>query len=549
MQLHFAYLGTDEDFDPATHAIYEEEVFGITVKHVEDGFAKAQLRIKAKPAGVVAQGQRCAISVAHDGAVHPIIVGQIRGVPLAIAGSYIDIEVVGKKTTWADQESALVRTIGWPFFDRLMVPADQIHDPAARLTGRGATIAWHRVSNAPTLNVVLGSGKTTHDLGAPYRDTVEVDQLHEPVSSMSLTLRAAWTQGEPIEVPVAWSFGEDLTILADKALREAWPQKDDDIGGGWKVSASAIGFSGQRHRFIQIANSSSFAREIYYGEVPFYEIEPAVSLRNTETQPRAEALTLTVGAGLQSALPAKPESDEIVLRGLIGSGDEIDAFTPGQDYSAGDVVFYEGKILWALEDHTAPDPIDLSKWEEDDPSQGRLGDTFFGTSRGARTIEAGIERIKARLRYAARCWRVEAEVPLERVLGMHMGDRATIADPRIPGGTATGDVIEYEFRISNNGQSRARVAIAAAIGDGVAHALSPVSLGDPTAFAAGTYAATGSVSPSASEQLASLEANPSAYDIEITVRIDADPLALRDEIRWSETHDLGTLAIEQGVSL
>lgn len=92
---------------------------------------------------------------------------------------------------------------------------------------------------------------------------------------------------------------------------------------------------------------------------------------------------------------------------------------------------------------------------------------FFPSARGKRSIEYLICRARARLRYRARAVSVSWTSPFDKVVYLSCRKNATINDPRIPGGAATGKVVAYSLECDGQtGELRGNVKIGVSVGFG-----------------------------------------------------------------------------------
>jgi hypothetical protein len=91
---------------------------------------------------------------------------------------------------------------------------------------------------------------------------------------------------------------------------------------------------------------------------------------------------------------------------------------------------------------------------------------YFPTDRGLWSVEYLVCKARARLRMRARCVKASWDAPFETVVGMSCRKNATVYDPRIPGGAATGKVISYELKADKDGKMIGHVEIGVAVGFG-----------------------------------------------------------------------------------
>lgn len=88
---------------------------------------------------------------------------------------------------------------------------------------------------------------------------------------------------------------------------------------------------------------------------------------------------------------------------------------------------------------------------------------YFPTARGKESIEYAINRARAKIRMRSRALEVSWACPIEMVLGMSCRMNATLYEPRLPGGVATGKVIKYGMTASK-GKIRGSVTIGCSVG-------------------------------------------------------------------------------------
>ena len=88
---------------------------------------------------------------------------------------------------------------------------------------------------------------------------------------------------------------------------------------------------------------------------------------------------------------------------------------------------------------------------------------YYPTARGEQSIQYAINRARAKIRMRSRAVEVSWDCPIEMVLGMSCRMNATIHDPRLPGGAATGKVISYGMT-AKEGKIRGHVTIGCSVG-------------------------------------------------------------------------------------
>jgi hypothetical protein len=112
---------------------------------------------------------------------------------------------------------------------------------------------------------------------------------------------------------------------------------------------------------------------------------------------------------------------------------------------------------------------------------------FFHTARGIEAAEYVMSKCRARLRFRSRAVTVGWECRFDDAVALSCRKNATLFDPRLPGGAATGKVISYALSASGDGKLRGKVEIGCAIGFGD----SIVEITGTPEYAAAGYAQVG----------------------------------------------------------
>jgi len=92
--------------------------------------------------------------------------------------------------------------------------------------------------------------------------------------------------------------------------------------------------------------------------------------------------------------------------------------------------------------------------------------SYFPTARGITSVEYLISRARARLRFRSRAVKIGWEARFADVVPLSCRKNATLFDPRLPGGAATGKVTGYSLSCSGDGVIKGKVEIGCAIGYG-----------------------------------------------------------------------------------
>ncbi len=92
--------------------------------------------------------------------------------------------------------------------------------------------------------------------------------------------------------------------------------------------------------------------------------------------------------------------------------------------------------------------------------------SYFPTARGLASVEYLISRARARLRFRSRAVKVGWECRFADAVPLSCRKNATLFDPRMPGGAATGKVTGYTLSASGDGKLLGKVEIGCPIGFG-----------------------------------------------------------------------------------
>lgn len=557
---YFAYLGNNEAYNAATHARNDEKIFSLSVEQEEGEAAGATIGITYREGSYIALGRRAAIScrkVADDGTltgpVIPLIVGRIIAAPIGRIGQVVELQLVAKADNWEATRAALLSNpLTLLNFDPLFYEPGAEADAATALAHLASVVAWDRVPrpsiDSPRLSHLTAGRDLEDDMGGSSlivlqnvaHDDISRD-VEQPLRSVTVEMAASWQQDASVRSEVRWKHGRFLDVVAHQAVQDAWPDVGADIGGDWFVEESSLSFG--QPRFVDLGEiAGGYDSAIYSGDVPVYRAKAArVVLRNKRRQARTEIVRVTVSADVQELMAPATEMKQFSLRQIIGTGDDIAPWQPRASYDVGDVVFYSNRIYSCRVGHTATYTFELTKWQWLGDDAGNVAESYFQTPRGQKSVRYATMLAAATLKKRARSVIYTVSVPLEDVIDIAIDD---MVQAHLPGETVTGKVTRYQL----NGGGWAEVEFACSIGRNNYHALTfPRVTGSAPKLGPASYQATGSVTPSATQQIAALREAPDAYSLEATVEINAPAVPSTYELRREVSLDAGILQVEQGV--
>lgn len=534
MKMFFAYLAEGEAFNATAHAREDELVLSASVIHSEGQLASATVEVEARAESIHALGRRAVISVDIGVGAVPVIVGALTGAPRGIQGERVTLEITARLDDWEAQRDALLATLKTaPHYDPLF---DETGEQDDVLAGWPGLIAWDRVTGLPSFSHFL-TGSALYTAAQPIFASVSGEPERPPVNAVEISLEASWLDEATIETTVS---ALPLTTIAPIALRDAWPSLGDDLGGGWIVAGAELSFSAPR--------PEAFDSVIFTGALPHHDATVAsVSLRNNRSQARRETAVVRVVAAVQPLLPAVAEAERYGLP-VVGSGEDLDPWSPGASYNEGDRVFYGASLYAAAISHVAGDFFDPALWTLVSPFSSAVGASFFGSDRGRAAIDHAIARAVARLTYAGRNYRVSFRVPLTEALGLSLSHEAEITDRRLPGGRARGKIISYGFTFGAAPTATIEIACATGLG-GSSVPVRPAIDPAPVVLGPASYGAVLAVTPSLADEIEALRLDPTVAEVSKTVRIDAPAAPVARELVLSLVYDCGALDLPEGVTL
>lgn len=478
-------------FDPVAHAVMDETIVSLQIHEAEGEFATASAVIKNPGLGLLAPGRSlwCWISYDDDGTVRPLFHGRVVAVPEDLAGETITLTLRARADNHETQKATLAATMReMPYWDPVFL-AQNANDPDTLLETRPE--AWHidRLSHTvTTTNIVTGEdgtltiGEADHlydqfalSYGSPpaqrcnviatisYTQTGQGDidltqQLWTAFKEQSETTQTILASGVQLSYPI-------VPTMTGDGLKSSWPAAGTELGGGWTVGdtasiqeASWIKTKQYPVRYYRKApealpvqdstetgvtswqpvvtpDSLGFVTGSVFGSAIVYDVLFDISqfrihfpVHYAGARPRTETLSFSLEADIQSVLPGEPETIEL-------NSDFVDQpIDPGGAMPIGDL----------------------------------RRNSYFITDRGESSVEFLMLLARNRLLNRARCVTIKCVLADWRdAIDLTCRWNATIADRRLPGGTATGKVTGLTLNFVA-GEFSASVEIASTVGKGIA---------------------------------------------------------------------------------
>src|ERR1035437_10223510 len=180
-----------------------------------------------------------------------------------------------------------------------------------------------------------------------------------------------------------------------------------------------------------------------------------------EPQPNSTTYYLCTGSGQTNAVneqysyvPPTKTSDEGTPAPII-----IDRILPPTFTTTPGAIIVDGSVVWFCLG-TSPPILQIPIGGT--PSNGNARG-FFPGPWGQSSVKYLIAKARARLRIRARAVTVGWDCPISYAVGLSCRMNATIHEPRLPGGTATGKITSYTLT-GGQGKFRGHVEIGVAVG-------------------------------------------------------------------------------------
>jgi len=473
--LYFAVTENPEAFDAEIHSRQDLDVLGLAIPQAESEYAIAELELRNPRAAIPGKW----LHISEDG--KHLFHGELSVSPRGLVGGIYRLEAIGRPADAEAQKVAAAEALkGPPHWDPLFSNKDDLSEV---LAGHGKVPAWSRTDNS--LSVVDPIGSAPALTLTPLKGTLDVEADEAIPASASLELEVEWKQLNVQQHSLGGRIGRFETMTHSE-LAANWPSEGAALGGGATVVQSSL----TEHEDEREELSSEY-------ELGVLQFDPGWAAAGTDPRKaekrafsceldieqrfevrRKERCTVTLSAGVQEIAHAGETEVETIKLGDISARSSARAWAPDTEYSEGDQVVDGGRLLETRQDHYSGDRLNPSDWrilgEPSYISSRRIG-SFFKTDRGQAAIAHAVERLRARLRYAARSVLVSFDCAMPDPDLLTHDCTATVESPDLIGGSATGRVVSYSLHWSS-GRRFASVTLACAAGNGLA---SEVAIEDP----------------------------------------------------------------------
>lgn len=493
----------------------DADCVSFTLSQTEGDFAHLSIEIRNPRVGLLAEGRELWATLSHD-IYGDLFYGRLVGVPTDIQADAVQLEFLARPEDFDEQKAALAETLKvLPFYDPVFVAPEDREKPDTVLEAR--PVLWHidRLTGEVTISDIM-SGEDGTIIFAPERTlSVSVSYDGKPATLAACKAEVRWTQRAEgsidisQEVLAAFEAADStraghIASFTGEGLYKSWPKIGASIGGGWEIGASSIErLDGVSVPFLNLnvaCSTGGFKTNVTSGNNAIAFVVEDVDEAHGWI-PLGE--TYTGSYGFPRASYYEQDDKDIGGPCIVGFPEWVLEGTLGVKFTADRVRSEQVSFSIAADvqpivsDMTdAAVSIDVRTGEVDQPIDPGgaipIGDprrnSYMLTDRGKQSLEHLIVLCRARLLARARAVRVSFDVPFEDGAAASLRHSATIADPRLPGGQATGKVVSYSFSLNgDDGALNASLTIGCMIGHN--GTLSAPAAGAP-AYATG-YVETG----------------------------------------------------------
>lgn len=473
-QFWFAWVSAAETTFNSGHEREDEQVFSFEILHAEGDFARLSLEVKNPKTGFLSTGRKQWMWLSWDdggtaGAV-ALFFGRLIGIPQNVQGEVIRMDFIARPQDFFAQKDALADAMRVrPWWDPAFVQPERRDDPDAVLESRSEL--WHidRVSHVVTASDIITGEDGTLALTADdfFYDSLDVQYSQPPGRLVHCEAEVYWSQAVVGSVDITQdlidafrdagtSHNYMISTYTGQGLASDWPEEGDRIGGGWSYGETFV--TRADGTFIDPEETTTVVQNGVTVSWPLWSLLPVMNVSYDIKRSRSEKIIFDLESDVQ-ALVTEPGDEEILY-----------------------VTFSTSAIQ---------EPVDEADTDNPDGTLP-IGDlrrrAYFTTDRGRESLEYVMAVARARLLSRARAVTLTCEMPFATGTGLSCRQNMSVADTRLPGGTATGKVIEYKLVLNGDtGEHFCEVKLGCTVGTG--NTVSTVA-GDPDYVEAG-YVETG----------------------------------------------------------
>jgi hypothetical protein len=439
-QFYFAWVDPGTAWSESLE-FEDEDIVAFEIEQSEGDFATLTIDVRNPRIGFLNPSRQVwawfAVNINEStGGTEPLFFGRLVGVPDDMHRNAVRLVFVARPDDFQAQKEAVAATLrSVPYWDPIWIAEERRADPDAVLDAR--TQLWHvdRITHDVTVSDILQGEDGTVSPATIIENSIEIRPGQPPVRRVEVNAELGWQQVATgrldISSDIKKAFNEvgGMGSMTGEGLQNAWPTAGTSIGGGWTVHRSKL------KRTDGIANPQEFEETTvkninsYIGVrppsdligststpvfFPIWKFEPTLILRADADRSIIETISFALEADCQAILTEPGDAE--VIRIDIASSD-------------------------------VGEPIDGPASSDFPDGESPIGDVrlrqYITTDRGHDSLEYLISLARAQLLSRARAVQVSCRVPLSMGLDLTCRKSAFISDPRLPGETVSGKIINY----------------------------------------------------------------------------------------------------------
>jgi hypothetical protein len=257
--------------------------------------------------------------------------------------------------------------------------------------------------------------------------------------------------------------GGVIQTYTPKAFEKGWPRPGHVIGrSGYRVLDSQLKELPWR-REILVVPGQDYAAQSRQIDLRGQVLTPGMDVRMATKfsyqaslwisycfrQKRKEDLVCSLAASLPPSLLQNRQKNITLALPEIVVGQELPAWRPFADYSAGDKVQYQGRIYVAKISGTRGQHFLPHQWTEDVDGSWNLGPStqpsFFSSHKGKLLVSAALAMAATELVWGTRTHIVELILDAGFGADLSLADEVIIDHPLLPQGQARGKICAWSF--------------------------------------------------------------------------------------------------------
>jgi len=252
--IYFAWVDAGEPFNAAVHNRSDENIYSLSLKQKEGGFAYLTIVVRNPRVGLLSPGRKfwAWVSIEHNNAVYPLFYGQMIGTPSNIFAEQVTLEFRARPLDYLDRKHELADSLRvLPWYDPVWYDERKRLEPDTVFEGYSGSIHVDRLTHALTLSDwISGDSLLEYGESGVLYDGLESRIVSVPIRSVLVRARAFWTQIGQTTSDVMPLIYNQYTNIDDKkgflstftaqGLESSWPQPGANIGGGLSTAQASL---------------------------------------------------------------------------------------------------------------------------------------------------------------------------------------------------------------------------------------------------------------------------------------------------------------------